>query len=84
MGQTNQEQARFLSMGLRSLVETVACLHLIHRRNYLEDSSPLRETYQASDRLAAKLQAMRRTILRELGLREEITEYNIESETPFD
>lgn len=36
-GQSNKEQLRFLSISLRSYIETVACLDLIHRRNYLHD-----------------------------------------------
>src|SRR5215468_2109824 len=47
-GQSDAEQARFLGMALRSLIETVACQHLINRRKYLEDMSQLREVYQAS------------------------------------
>jgi len=69
--QTDPEQARFLGMAIRSLVETVACQHLIHRRNYLADTTPLREAYQASEKLVAKLQAMRRAVLGESRLREE-------------
>ena len=34
-GQSNKEQARFLSLSTRSYLETVACLDLIQRRNYL-------------------------------------------------
>jgi four helix bundle protein len=34
-GQRDAEQNRFLGMALRSLIETVACLHLIKRRNYV-------------------------------------------------
>jgi four helix bundle protein len=33
--QSDAEQARFLGMVIRSLIETVACQHLIHRRGYL-------------------------------------------------
>jgi four helix bundle protein len=33
-GQTDAEQARFLGMAIRSLIETVACQHIINRRNY--------------------------------------------------
>jgi four helix bundle protein len=36
-GQTNKEQLRFLSVSLRSLIETVACFDLIQRRNYLNE-----------------------------------------------
>jgi len=71
-------------MAIRSLVETVACQHLIHRRNYLADTIPLREAYQASEKLVAKLQAMRRVVLGESRLREEGPEYDVETGTPFD
>ena len=61
-GQTDAEQARFLGLALRSLIETVACQHLISRRGYLPDSPQLREAYRKSETLARKLQAMRRAI----------------------
>lgn len=61
-GQTNAEQSRFLGMALRSLIETVACQHLIHRRGYLPDSQHLRDAYQQSQTLARKIQAMRKAI----------------------
>jgi four helix bundle protein len=83
-GQSNPEQARFLSMALRSLIETVACQHLIYRRNYLDDTLPLREAYHSSDKLAAKLQAMRRVLLGERRIDEEGEPYSIDPGTPFD
>ena len=45
-GQSNKEQARFLGLALRSYLETVACLDLIQRRNYisLEKIIELRKT----------------------------------------
>ncbi len=58
--QSDREQARFIGMALRSLIETVACQHLIYRRSYLAQATPLREAYQVSETLAAKLQALRR------------------------
>lgn len=60
-GQTDAEQARFLGLALRSLIETVACLHLIRRRGYAEknETAPI---YQQAETLAAKLQAMRNTL----------------------
>lgn len=33
--QSNKEQARFLGMAIRSYIETVACLDLIERRDYI-------------------------------------------------
>lgn len=57
--QSDAEQARFIGFAIRSLIETVACQHHIHRREYLGDPQPLREAYQFSEKLFAKLQAFR-------------------------
>jgi four helix bundle protein len=81
--QTDPEQARFLRMAIRSLIETVACQHLIHRRGYLRDAEPLRVAYQESERLVAKLQALRRA-LGDTSVREAPAAYDLQSETPFD
>jgi four helix bundle protein len=83
-GQSDPEQARFLGLALRSLIETVACQHLIYRRKYLDDPSSLREAYRASDKLAAKLQAMRRALLGDRRIGEEDEEYVFDPATPFD
>ena len=61
-GQTDAEQSRFLGLALRSLIETVACQHLINRHSYLTDPTPLRQAYVHSETLARKLQAMRNAI----------------------
>jgi four helix bundle protein len=61
-GQTDAEQARFLGMAIRSLLETVACQHLISRRGYLEDLDPLRQAYRQAETLVAKLHTMRKSI----------------------
>ena len=58
-GQSDLEQARILGMAIRSVVETVACQHLIRRRAYLQDTEPLHHAYVASEKLVAKLQAFR-------------------------
>lgn len=77
-GQSDAEQARFLGMALRSLLETVACQHLISRRGYLDDPSPLREVYRQSETLARKLQAMRRAISPGKGwVRDEASGYGV-------
>jgi len=34
-GQSNKEHARFLTKAIRSYLETIACLDLIQRRNYI-------------------------------------------------
>jgi four helix bundle protein len=83
-GQSDPEQARFLGLAFRSLIETVACQHLIYRRKYLDDLSLLREAYRASHRLAAKLQAMRRVLLGGHRVREDEEEYLFDPGTPFD
>lgn len=59
--QSDSEQRRFLTMALRSLMETVACQHLIKRRNYLSEQE-LSKSYEFSQRLFGKLQAMRRSL----------------------
>ena len=47
-GQTDAEQARFLGMAIRSLIETVACQHIIRQRNYLTDETSLDNLYEQS------------------------------------
>ena len=79
-GQTDREQARFLGMALRSLIETVACQHMISRRGYLADPARLRHAYRDSEMLARKLQAMRRAIAPARGrVREDSVVYEEDS-----
>jgi len=61
-GQTDAEQARFLGMAIRSLIETVACQQLIRRRGYLSDDDLLKQAYEQSQVLARKLHAFRRSL----------------------
>ncbi len=61
-GQSDAEQARFLGFSIRSLIETVACQHLIRRRKYLNDESLLEDAYLKSQTLARKLQAFRNSL----------------------
>jgi len=67
--QTDPEQTRFLGFAIRSVIETVACQHIIKQRGYLKDPTPLREMYQFSERLFAKLQAFRKNLLSDSGRR---------------
>ena len=60
--QTDPEQARFLGLAIRSLIETVACQHIIKQRGYLKDPKPLEEVYQFGEKLFAKLQAFRKNL----------------------
>lgn len=82
-GQGNKEQARFLGYAIRSLLETVACQHLISRRNYLHDKQTLRDAYRASEQLFIRLQAFRNS-LQKNELRETQEQYLHDPTTPFD
>ena len=63
-GQSDPEQARFLAMAIRSLLETVACKHLIERRSYLKPDCPLLRALDQLGRILARgLQAMRKSVL---------------------
>ena len=61
-GQSDAEQARFLGMSIRSLIETIACIHIVRRRNYFEDQTPLNKAYGMSQPLARKLQSFRKSL----------------------
>ena len=77
MGQTDAEQARFLGLAIRSLLETVACQHIISRRKLLPDASPLRQAYRDAETLVAKLHSMRKAIApNQKWLREEALIYD--------
>jgi four helix bundle protein len=62
-GQTDAEQARFLGLALRSLMECVACLDVVERRRYaqLEELNALR---LLGHQLFIKIQAMRHSLNR--------------------
>ena len=80
-GQSNAEQVRFLNMASRSLLETVACQHIISRREFLRDVTPLRQAYRRAETLVAKLHTMRKKVAPERPwLREELAEYTTEDE----
>ena len=83
-GQTDVEQARFLGFAIRSLIETVACQHIIHRRELLVDPAPLRRAYREAEELVAMLHSCRKTISPEQKwLREQENSYHTEEENPF-
>jgi four helix bundle protein len=82
-GQTDAEQARFLGMAIRSLLETVACQHLISRRGYLDDLTSLRQAYRQAETLVAKLHSMRSSIQPDRPwIRETEAPYEVEDEGP--
>ena len=80
--QTDAEQRRFIGIAIRSLVETVACLHLIHRHHRLDNLQLLRDTYSDSQKLFAKLQAFQNA-LSPKHLREDPPNYSFEDPIPF-
>lgn len=47
---------------MRSLLETVACQHIISRRKLLDDLTQLRQAYTQSQVLFARLQDMRQAL----------------------
>jgi len=80
-GQSDAEQARFLGMAIRSLVETVACQHIIRRRKYLTDTELLDETYEKSNDLARQLQAFRKSLMKNSkSIREESEPYIVDDD----
>jgi len=62
--QSDTEQRRFLGMAVRSLIETVACQQLIRKRKYAA-AEELGNCYEFSQLLFTKLQAMRRSLLKD-------------------
>jgi four helix bundle protein len=58
-GQTNAQQVKFLSYANRSVIEVVACVRLMLRREYISDDQ-YKEIYQFCDHLSMKIQAMRK------------------------
>ncbi len=75
-GLSDAEQDRFLRIVIRSLLETVASLHLVKRRDYLDDRTPLRDAYRESETLFAKLQAFRSSLDTDSTVREKPPEYD--------
>src|SRR5215207_6140921 len=61
-GQTDAEQARFLGMAIRLLIETIACQHIISRRKLIGNPLLLRQAYSDAETLMAMLYKMRTTI----------------------
>jgi four helix bundle protein len=80
-GQTDAEQARFLGMAIRSLIETVACQHIIRRRGYPGDEGVLNSAYSKSQLLARKLQSFRKSLAPVSSqIREESASYLVETD----
>lgn len=61
-GQSDAEQARFLGMAIRSLIETVACQKIIQRRGYFQNTELLQKMYNDSQILVRMLQSFRNSL----------------------
>ena len=77
-GQSDAEQNRFLGMAVRSVLETVACLHIIRRRKFISDNSLLDKAEEDARVLAAKLHAFRNSLKSSYQVKESESPYNIE------
>jgi four helix bundle protein len=60
--QSDSEQSRFLGYAIRSLIEVVACLRLIERRNYKINEVMKLEAEMTCSALFNKLQSFRRAL----------------------
>jgi four helix bundle protein len=60
--QSDAEQARFLGLAVRSLMESVACWDLVARRTYISPNE-LKAVREQGHLLFVKLQAFRKTLI---------------------
>ena len=76
--QSDAEQARFLGMAVRSVLETVACQHIIQRRKFIDDQKSLDQITENARILASKLHAFRNAITSSRKIKEPEAQYNID------
>lgn len=60
-GQSNAEQSRFLTMAIRSYIETIACFDLIEQFGYA-DTAGTQDLREQGHRLFVKLSAFRKAL----------------------
>ncbi len=60
--QSDPEQSRFLSIALRSLIETVACQRLIIRRKYVDNNTLIDNLDLQAQELARRLHSFRHSL----------------------
>lgn len=77
-GQSNAEQNRFLGMAVRSVLETVACLHIIRRREFISDGFLLDKAEEDARVLSAKLHAFRNSLKSTHKIKEPVSSYNLD------
>ena len=75
--QSDAEQARFLGMAVRSVLETVACQHIIRRCKFIDDEKSLDKITEDARILASKLHAFRNAITPSREIKEPEAQYNI-------
>jgi len=66
-GQSDPEQRRFLGIAVRSAIETVACVSIIKRRDYVPENELIQDSEKTAEILIRKIQAMRNTLNKESG-----------------
>jgi len=59
---TDSEQRRFLGYSIRSLIEVIACLRIMDRREYLSDKKLKANTEEVCHKLFMKLLAFRNAL----------------------
>ena len=74
--QSDPEQSRFLGMAVRSVLETVACQHIIRRRKFIADMALLDKAEEDARVLASKLHAFRNSLNPARQVRESESLYN--------
>lgn len=60
--QTDKEQSRFIGYAIRSLTEVIACLRIMERRKYLNESPVKVNAEKQAHKLFFKLQAFRNAL----------------------
>lgn len=60
-GQTNPEFAKFLGYALRSNVEVVSCLHIVKRREYINNEN-FDRLYKMCEEILVMTNALRKTL----------------------
>jgi len=76
--QSDSEQSRFLGMAVRSLLETVACLHIIRRRKFITNIEILNQAEENARILASKLHAFRNSLRPAYQVKETESSYNMD------
>lgn len=74
-GQSDPEQIRFLRYAHRSLMEVVACILLMYRRSYITKEK-YDELYSDTEKLSAKLLAMKNYLENNCNVKEEGEKFN--------